>query len=175
MGREILPNELLWEADHASELAVSVLADGEESSLPRDVVSHVHSCDECAMKLGEVALVTRGVTHAVQSVKPWLPAAVLAPVSSKRRAAQPVPYRAIAVALFLAAAGAMPSVLALPRRVADLLITLSQAAPIVGHSGVKLFEHGLGSLWLTATCACAVLLVGAGVAATKLLPRPTTS
>jgi hypothetical protein len=88
MGRELLPNELLWEGQHVTELAVSAIADGEESSLPRDVVGHVHSCDACAMKLGEIALLTRGVCNAVQSAKPWLPAEV---VRASRSAAPACP------------------------------------------------------------------------------------
>src|ERR1700677_229 len=74
-----LSTELLWEGKHATELALSAFADGEESLLTKEIVLHLHTCTECAMRLGETALVTRGGTHAVHSVKPWLPASMQAP------------------------------------------------------------------------------------------------
>ena len=93
MAREHLPNELLWDGigdgngdgsrPHASDLALSAFADGEESLLTSEVVLHLHTCNECAMRLGETALVTRGVTHAVQSVKPWLPAEMVGPARER--------------------------------------------------------------------------------------------
>ncbi len=170
MARE-LPNELLWENDHASDLVMSAMADGEDSLLSNDVVSHVHSCDACMLRLGEMALETRGVTNAVQSVKPWLPASVLAP-SKKRASAQPVPLTAIFAALGLTGIGAAPTLLALPHRLAELALTIQHAVPAMSHGGAQVLEQGVG---VAAMSACAVLLLGAGVAVTRLLPRPTVS
>ncbi len=170
MSRE-LPKELLWENSHASDLVMSAMADGEESILSQDIVAHVHSCDACMMRLGATALETRGVTNAVQSVKPWLPATVLVP-SKKRATVQPIPLNAIFAALGLTAVGAMPTLLALPHRLAELALTVQHAVPAMSHGGVQVFEQGIGVM---AMGVCAVLLLGAGVAVTRLLPRPTTS
>jgi len=175
MSRE-LPKDLLWEAregegDHASDLVMSAMADGEESILSSAVVAHVHSCDACMMRLGSMALETRGVTNAVQSVKPWLPAAVLLP-SKKRAPAQPVPLTAIFAALGLTAACSTPTLLALPHRLAELALTVQHAVPAMSHGGIQVFQQGIG---VAAMAVCAVLLLGAGVAVTRLLPRPTVS
>jgi hypothetical protein len=176
-----LPKELLWENDHASELSLSAFADGEESVLSKEVVLHLHTCTACAMRLGETALVTRGVTHAVQSVKPWLPASMLAPsraVSGTRKNApsgQSVPWMAIFAALGLTAVGAAPTLLALPHRLAALALSLRHAAPMMSRSGLQVFQHGLGAEWTQAMGVCAALLIAAGFAVTRLLPRPVVS
>ncbi len=181
MAREELPNELLWEKSHASDLALSAFADGEEALLSHEMVQHLHTCSACAMRLGETALVTRGVTHAVQSVKPWLPASMQAPsgVSSgtRRRAPsqQSVPWAAIFGALALTAVGAAPKLMALPHRIAALAVSLMHAAPVMSHSGVQVFEQGLGAQWTQAMAVCAALLIGAGFAVARLVPRPTVS
>jgi hypothetical protein len=172
-----LSKELLWENNHASELALSAFADGEDALLSKEMVLHLHTCSACAMRLGETALVTRGVTHAVQSVKPWLPAAMQAPSGVKKRAqsAQSVPWAAIFAALALTTVGAAPTLMALPHRLAALAVSLMHAAPVMSHSGVQVFQHGLGAEWTQAMGVCAALLILAGVAVTRLLPRPTVS
>ena len=184
MGRELLPIELVWDAcddrtgvAHASEIALSAMTDGEDALLPRDVVSHVHSCDVCMMKLGESALAMHGVSHAVQSVKPWLPASVVTPmpISSRPEKKRPVPFAAMVVAMVVATAGAVPTVLGLPQRLAQLALTLMHTAPIVSRSGMQVFQTGLGGAGLTAMFGCATLLLCAGVAVTRFLPRPAAS
>ncbi len=174
-----LPADLLWDGKHASELALSAFADGEESLLPKDMLQHLGSCSECAMRLGEMALVTRGVTHAVQSVKPWLPAEMLAPSGARKRAAQTkhnsLPWGAVLAALGLTGVGIAPTLVDLPHRMAAFTVTLSRAVPVVSHSGVQVFQHGLGLAWVQAMAVCAALLIGAGFAVTRLLPRPTVS
>jgi hypothetical protein len=178
-----LPKELLWENDHASELALSAFADGEDSLLSKDVVLHLHTCTACAMRLGETALVTRGVTHAVQSVKPWLPASMQGAARASRVSGtqkrspspQSVPWMAIFAALGLTAVGAAPTLMALPHRIAALALSLVHAAPVMSHSGVQVFQYGLGAEWTQAMGVCAAFLIGAGIAVTRLLPRPTVS
>jgi hypothetical protein len=172
-----LTNDLLWEGKHASELALSTFADGEDSLLTKEIVLHLHTCTECAMRLGETALVTRGVTHAVQSVKPWLPAAMQAAslTPARKRSPQSIPWPAIFAALALTAVGSAPTLMALPHRIAAFAVTLMHAAPVVSHSGVQVFQQGLGAEWTQAMGVCAVLLIGAGFAVTRLLPRPTVS
>ena len=178
MAREELPKELLWEGKHASELALSAFADGEESLLSKEIVLHLHTCTECAMHLGETALVTRGVTHAVNSVKPWLPAEMLVPSvarASAKRSSQSVPWRAVFAALALTAVGSAPTLMALPHRIAAFAVRLLHAAPVVSHSGVQVFQQGLGAEWAQAMGVCAALLIASGFALTRLLPRPTVS
>ncbi len=167
-----LPNDVLWEGDHASDVALSAIADGEESLLSEGVLTHAHSCDACAMRLGTLALETHGVTNAVVSVKPWLPAAMLAPSKKRAAANQPIPLGAIFAALALTVAGVAPRALALPHRIAELLLTLQHAAPAMSHGGFQVIQQGVG---VAVMAACALLLVVAGVAVTRVLPRPTSS
>jgi hypothetical protein len=175
MGREVLPTELLWEGKHASELALSAFADGENALLSKEIVLHLHTCNECAVHLGETALVTRGVTHAVQSVKPWLPASMQAPSAPRKRSPQSLPWGAIFAALGLTAVGSAQAIIALPHRLAALATTLLHAAPVVSHSGVQVFQQGLGAEWTQAMAVSAALLIAAGFAVTRLLPRPVTT
>lgn len=182
MSREKLPNDLLWEGKHASELALSVFADGEEASLSNEVVLHLHTCNECVHRLGDMALVTRGVTNAVQSVKPWLPASLAGSPSTKpntkaakKKNAQPMPWAAIVAALGLTVIGAAPAVMEAPHRFAALAMSLLHAAPVVSRSGVQVLEHGLGVGWVQAMGACAALLIATGFAVTRFLPRPVTA
>jgi hypothetical protein len=178
MSREKLPNDLLWEGKHASELALFSFADGEESSLSNEVVLHLHTCNECVMRLGETALVTRGVTHAVQSVKPWLPPSLVAASGAsartvtKKRATQPIPWAAIGAALGLTVVGAAPTMMALPHRLGALAVSLLHAAPVMSRSGVQVFAHGLGAGWTQAMGVSAALLIATGFLITRLLPRP---
>jgi hypothetical protein len=173
MSREKLPNDLLWEGKHASELALSCFADGEEATLTNEIVLHLHTCNECVMRLGETALVTRGVTNAVQSVKPWLPAALVGSKAiAKKRTEAKVPWAAIVAALGLTAVGAAPTVMALPHALGSFAVTLMHAVPVVSHSSIQVFQQGLGAGWTQAMAVCAVLLVAAGVAVTRLVPRP---
>jgi hypothetical protein len=185
MAREELPKELLWENDHASDVSLSAFADGEEALLSKEMVLHLHTCTACAIRLGETALITRGVTHAVQSVKPWLPASMQGASRAASRAAatngarkqsgQSVPWTAIFAALGLTAVGAAPTLAALPHRLAALALSLRHAAPVMSHSGLQLFQSGLGAQWTQAMGVCAALLIAAGFAVTRLLPRPTVS
>ena len=185
MAREELPTELLWERNHASELALSAFADGEDSLLSSEIVLHLHTCTACAMRLGETALVTRGVTHAVQSVKPWLPASMQAPSGAysgtqsgarkRAQSQQSVPWAAILAALALTAVGAAPKLVALPHQLAALAVSLMHAAPVMSHSGVQVLQQGLSTQWTQAMAVCAALLIAAGFAVTRLLPRPAVS
>jgi hypothetical protein len=129
------------------------------------------------LKLGESALAMRGVTHAVQSVKPWLPASVSSPmpIPAKIEKRRPVPFAAMVVAMVVATAGAIPTIVGLPQRFAQLLLTLMHTAPIVSRSGMQLFEQGLGAAGLTAMFGCATLFVCAGVAVSRFLPRTAAS
>jgi hypothetical protein len=54
-------------------------------------------------------------------------------------------------------------------------VSLMHAAPVMSHSGVQVIEQGLGAQWTQAMGVCAALLIAAGFAVTRLLPRPTVS
>ena len=159
-------------------VALSAFADGEESLLSKEIVLHLHTCTECAMHLGETALVTRGVTHAVNSVKPWLPAGNARPVRRTRVGEALVAVSPLARGLRGSrahAVGSAPTLMELPHGIAAFAVRLLHAAPVVSHSGVQVFQQGLGAEWAQAMGVCAALLIASGFALTRLLPRPTVS
>lgn len=57
MTTETLANDVAWEpSGHLSEVALSVMADGEDALLDAAMHAHLTSCEACAVKLGEIAL-----------------------------------------------------------------------------------------------------------------------
>ena len=178
-SRDMLPEDLLWESGHASELALAAMADGEEALLTSSLQDHVHSCAECTHRFGETALLSAGTSRAIQELGPLLrvtPIPVehrsMAPVSGGRRKL-PVPM--LVGALVLAAVGAMPTLVQLPGRFAELCFALLHTVPTLSRSTAQIFRSGLGPMWITVTCACAVLLVMMSIAVTRLLPKPVSS
>lgn len=102
-SNERLPEDLLWEGEHASEVALTALADGEEALLSEALCQHVQGCEDCASRFGAQALrvvvtaeavaAARGV--AVQEELVVLPA--------------PTPWGALGFATVLALLGFVPS------------------------------------------------------------------
>lgn len=177
--QERLPDDLVWENGHASELALAALADGEETLLPTSIEAHVHSCAECTQRFGETALLSMGASRAIQELGPLLritPVPV-APHIAERAAARAAtrrrpPMAMILTALVLAAAGATPTLIQLPGRLAELCFALLHTVPTLSRSGAQLLRSGLGPAWIAATFVCAAILVMMSVAVTRLLPRP---
>jgi hypothetical protein len=56
-----------WDGEHASELALSCLADGQLDVIDADVHGHVEGCAECTLRVGELALESHAVGAALRS------------------------------------------------------------------------------------------------------------
>lgn len=66
MTTETLEYEVAWEpSGHLSEVALSVMADGEDALLDATMHAHLASCEACAMQLGSVALRAASVAGAL--------------------------------------------------------------------------------------------------------------
>ena len=66
MTTETLEYEVAWEpSGHLSEVALSVMADGEDALLDAAMHAHLASCEACAMQLGSVALRAASVAGAL--------------------------------------------------------------------------------------------------------------
>jgi len=152
-----IPAELSWLDDgHVSDVVLTAMADGEEAVVLPAARDHVAACEACSARLAEAALLTLRASELLGS------GALEVPARSKPRAA--VPLRAIAVALMLAAIGAVPlfvdAVTGLPATSA----MVTRALPILARSAVVLLRHGSVGLerattlvsWLTAGIAVVV-------------------
>jgi hypothetical protein len=160
MSREVLPEHLAWNGEHASEVALVALADAQIAIVPRSVVLHLETCAECNLALAELAALSISAEAAILSA-PRVEATV--PVSVRRL---PVPWRAVLVAAAVAALGAAPSLLEAPGR----LTSLVRIAPALFKALAQLFRAEHASSWHSLVSAVFLLLVG--VALTRALPLP---
>jgi len=66
-----LAENLLWLSDgHASDLALSVLADGQDELLGPDLHQHVHTCDACGVRFAALAALSLELGAVLQQSKP---------------------------------------------------------------------------------------------------------
>jgi hypothetical protein len=135
MRTETLDAALTWEGDHLSEVALTVLADGQDVMLTADALSHAGSCEACAMKLGELAELSIGFGDAMRELPRE---ALLAPQPASMRPIAPAPRWAISVALVLAVVGVLPRVVDLPAHAVGLVSLLMRDVPIVFRGAMHL-------------------------------------
>lgn len=100
---ERLPDDLLWEDSHASELALTALADGEDALLSSELRRHVDECDACAVRLGTQAFRAAVTAEVVTAV------GALVPVTEPERAAVATPWWALLGAVVVAVVGLVPA------------------------------------------------------------------
>lgn len=128
---ELLPDELCWaEGRHASDVALTAIADGQLEIIPDAVQAHVTACTTCTTHLGHAALLSLH-THRQ-----------LAIVKAAAAVRRPLPRTAIVLALAVAMLGLVPSILdASPD--ADSARSFARTVPVALHAlytvGQKLF------------------------------------
>jgi len=147
MRTETLDAALTWEGDHLSEVALTVLADGQDAMLTADALSHAGSCEACAMKLGELAELSIGLGDAMRELP---------------REALLAPQPAISVALVLAVVGVLPRAVNLPAHVVGLASLLMRDVPIVFRGAVHLARSTSAEVQrmaLLVTLASALVLI----------------
>ncbi|MFO0641369.1 MAG: hypothetical protein U0183_19265 [Polyangiaceae bacterium] len=153
MSSETLPDEYLYAEDgHASDVALTCLADGQGDVVPEALKNHVLACPTCHAHLGNAALLSlRSDTE------------VRAHLREKHAAATRVdsPYVALALGLALAVLGALPRLVSLPSDVIGGAHTFVDSAPTLvraaAHAASALGnpEHGR----LAASVAAAAILL----------------
>lgn len=137
MTTETLEYEVAWEpSGHLSEVALSVMADGEDALLDAAMHAHLASCEACAMQLGSVALRAASVAGAL-SRAPAFAAEVRSslPIAGEIQVIASVPApvivaQAIANEAALAPATARPA--SRRRRVPALPIAAAMAIALLG-------------------------------------------
>jgi hypothetical protein len=158
-----LPDDQVWQGDgHLSEVALTVVSDGETSLVPEAALSHLDACDACNARLGQQALV------AIELDTALAPNVLVAEGAPAR-----VPVAAIVAALVVALVSAVPSLIHAPAWLADLPATVTRVAPValrVATSLVKVASTG-SAMVLVVSFVAALLLAAMGLVIARLAPR----
>lgn len=148
----MLPDELLWsDGNHASDVVLTALADGQHAIVPNAVHAHILACAACNAHLGNSALLSLE-THRL-----------LAGAAPERR---PFPRLAVALGLAAAAIGLVPWLVE-----ADSPVRLlSQLARRFASLMARLDTSGGTTLGVVITYVAAGCFVVAGLALARLSP-----
>lgn len=151
---EMLPNELLWsEGDHASDVVLTALADGQHAIVPAAVLAHVERCPTCTAHLGNSALLSLETQRAMSRAH--------APVR------RPFPRLAVALGLAAAAIGLVPWLVEANETPARML---SRAARSFASLLARLDTSGGSTLGVLVMYLAAAFFVGAGLVLARLSP-----
>jgi hypothetical protein len=169
--KEKLPREIVWEAEHLSEIALTAVADGEGALLGEEqrarAEAHLDACGECSARLGDLALLSLRTGEALAS------AGIPAQAHGAERAVSPA--RPLGIALAVAALGALPLLIELPSRASVLTASLASSIPIVVRSSMhvtKTLSEELGRASPLVSVASALVLLLACFAVVRGMPRP---
>ncbi|MCK6586814.1 MAG: hypothetical protein L6Q76_04430 [Polyangiaceae bacterium] len=186
-----LPPELTWESDgHLTEVALTMLADGEAALLDAGTAPHVAGCEACSARLGAAALMALRVGEelplmaarasletAATVVSPAMNAVPAQAAISSRAVptgVRALPLRAIAAALVVAAVGSLPSFIAGADELPELLMTLIQGLVMIGRTVAGVAEGSARGALLVAPALSwlsAGLLVLSGLAVARAMSR----
>jgi hypothetical protein len=151
---DVLENEIVWdESGHLSEVAKSALADGQESILPPEALSHFARCQPCVQSVGEEALLSAQLSAAL--------GAGLVPERS-------VPWIPIAAALVVAMVSAIPMLWVARDWLSATGFVFSHALRIARHGIVQLAARGFTPTFYV---ACTFFLLAMGSTVARLVPR----
>ncbi|MEO8801301.1 MAG: hypothetical protein ABI551_25640 [Polyangiaceae bacterium] len=153
----LLPDELLWDGEHLSEIALTALGDGQDAIVAERARDHGVTCEACAARLGRAAIVSMQVGEALR-----------APVPVALAVRVPVPWLAIIAALLLAVLGSLDSIFGVPR-------ALVHQGPVAMRAASALFRNLSNGVGPLASFACAALLVMLGAIVARSMPRAWTS
>jgi hypothetical protein len=146
MKETMLHNDLLWEGDHLSDIALTAIADGQHAIVPRDALAHADACESCARGLGEAALMSAATREAMARVA---------------RRTERVPFAGVAAAIALALAGALVHVDRVGEAASTAVFFLTRGLPMLVKSAMSLARSD-ATVVSIATCASALLLVMMG-------------
>jgi hypothetical protein len=164
--RQMLPEHLAWNGEHASEAALVALADAQVDIVPDSVARHLETCPECNDLLAELATLSVSAEAAILSA----PRVESVPAASAQVLRLPIPWRALVIAAAVAALGAAPALAEAPGRMSSLTTSVVRIAPALVKALAQLFRAQNSSVGLT--FASAIFLLMVGVALTRALPQP---
>ncbi|MBX3226503.1 MAG: hypothetical protein KIT84_32420 [Labilithrix sp.] len=159
---ELLPAELCWaEGDHASDVVLTALADGQHAIVPAAVRAHVARCTTCIAHLGHSALLSLETQRSLAATR-------------QAEGRRPVPRLAVALGLVAAAVGLVPWLLThdAPERPARALSAMTRALAAVA---ARLDAGGASMIGIVATYVAAACLVFMGLGLARLSPKKEVS
>jgi len=178
---DTLPLDLTWQPDgHATEIALSMVADGEHALLADGVLVHVEECDACSGRLGAAALMSLRVTEELPAIAARVAAAEALPIALPiarpiaKPIARPLPIGAIAAALVVAVIGAIPSLMKGLPKVPDFILSVARMLPVIGRSLVTFIQgavSGTAGVAPALTWLSAALFLIAGLALARTMSR----
>jgi hypothetical protein len=134
---EVLPDELLWTTNgHASDIALTALADGELEIVAASVMAHVKTCGTCHKHLGNAALLSLHTGRELEHLSP-LPLKATRPQEETR----PLPRLAIALGLLVAALGLVANLATSPPTASELTTFATHDIPILASGLRLLWRH----------------------------------
>jgi hypothetical protein len=169
MSRAKLPASLLWkEGGHLTEEALAAIADGEDDLLPSDVTAHAMSCEECGRELGEAAMLSASVSHALGAALLEDARTTAAPQSQRSGP----PFWALAFGLGFATLGALPFLLGIPGWLLRMAVILKRAVPMFAHGAISLASsEGVATQRMLVSVVSLAVLLMSMFAVSRLTPR----
>jgi len=145
-----LPHELLWaEGGHASDIALTAIADAQFDSIPDEVHTHVDTCALCTEQLGHLALLSLHTARLVTEGQVKEPARL--PV---------VPVLAGGI---LAAVGMLPTLLDRPLVAVGQFASDAESAKAAGKGLFHALSHA-SSVSVSVGASMVILMIAAVVA-----------
>ena len=111
----MLDNDLVWDqAGHLSDVALNAIVDAESGILPRSANEHAEGCEQCALRIGQLAQLSLEIDSALLgSGLARAPSASHVTSHVALKAARGLPLMELALALVLALVGQLPTLQAL--------------------------------------------------------------
>lgn len=168
-----IPEDLLWQNDgHASDIAVTVLADGQDDIVASAVKLHVSACGYCSSRMGEAALASLDVGSALQTLST---SPECSPISA-RRGRFPLPW--IAGGLVIAVVGLVPNLVDKSISIRDYWVSTLHLMPVIVRAAPILWNSlasEYGRFVPIASLVSAITLVLAGMALARAVPRKVST
>ncbi len=153
-----------WQTNgHVSDLAISLLADGEDELLSPEVREHVDDCVECLDRLTDATLMAVRLQEGLERMSAHAAAREMVPFR--------FPWLAVACGVALAALGAWPGILRV-RTLLDGLMSLENGLALIRsvRMGLPIALEEATELMLVVSVASAILLLLAGALIARAAP-----
>lgn len=162
-----LPDDLVWEGEHLSEVVLTALADGQDALVPERARVHAARCVACTHAIGAAALLSSHVGEALAAARLATEKSAAPDTAPLRK---PLPLAALGVAVTLACIGAIPMLGDVPLRAAELSTFFVRTLPQVIRGALAVLRATRDIAPFVSVVASLVLVL-AGLAVARAMPR----